>query len=100
MSDQPVMIYTAADISVELGVSPAAVTNWTRRHADTPAPDFITPGGRPFWSDPAEWIAWHEARATRRAERAARRAAELAAEAERKAAELADHCKELQRRTA
>ena len=82
MSTRPVTIYTAADIGAHLGVSAAVVANWARRHADAPTPDYVTPGGRAFWSDAAEWHAWRARRAERRAERAAAEAARRAAEAE------------------
>lgn len=96
---KPVRIYSAAEVSAELGVTPAAVSNWRRRHADAPAPDYVTGDGREYWADLAEWQAWHLARVARRraraeasalaASRRAERAAEAARLAEERAAEAA-----------
>lgn len=86
-SGDPVVLLGSSDVAAALGVGPAVVTNWIRRHADTPAPDFVRSNGSPLWRDLAEWHAWHERRQARRAARdRAAAVAELAA-AERRVAE-------------
>ena len=83
---EPMRIYGAADVADALGVTRAAVSNWRRRRADAPAPDYVDGAGVAYWSDLATWRAWYAPILAERAEAAERRAAEAAGRAEDAAA--------------
>lgn len=58
-------IYGIPEIAGLLGVTPAAVSNWRLRHADTvPTPDYEYLGSKPFWnmSGMRNWLAWYQSR--------------------------------------
>lgn len=76
MSEQsdPTVLWLAADIARELGISPSLVANWS--HYDkpyTPTPHATTPGGTRLWNEQQVKdiiAAYHKRNAVTRARRA------------------------------
>lgn len=56
----PHVIYGAADVAQLLGVSNAAVSNYLKRHTDTPPAAWRTTDGRLYWDQTGmrQWLAW------------------------------------------
>jgi hypothetical protein len=87
MSEQPITLWTHADIAKELGIGTTTVYNWTyyqQRSITMPEPFAVTRKGAPLWTDTQAQTVMSDYRALRR-RREQRKAAK---EREKKVLEL------------
>lgn len=55
-------LYTPTDVAEALEVTAASITQWIRKHDDTPSPAFVRTTGAPLWDTLEAWIEWNTAR--------------------------------------
>ncbi len=58
----PTVLYSAHDLARLFWVESCTVSNWSKRYADAPPPDFVTTGGKKYWLSLDDWKVWYARR--------------------------------------